>query len=121
MRRTVPVLLGGLAAITVRAEGDQVFLTENGVTSEVPATPELLDALRKAGGSATLTPDANLIMSGGGGSAFNYEIPWLHGKPAPHSRADEKQQPATSPDAPRDAPPAPPPQNHDKGSGTGDS
>jgi hypothetical protein len=110
-----------LAAITVRAEGHQVFLTENGVTSEVPATPELLDALRKAGGSVTLTPDANLIMSGGGGSAFNYAIPWPHGKSAPPSSADEKQQPAATPDAPRDATPVPPPQSHDKGSGTGDS
>ena len=50
-------------------DNGKVYLTEFGNTAEVPATPELLDAIAKAGGGIISLPhDPAMIMSSGGGS-----------------------------------------------------
>jgi hypothetical protein len=61
------------ADATIRAENGKVYLTEFGKTVEVPATPELLNAIAKAGGGTVSLPnDPAIIMSSGGGSSMGF-------------------------------------------------
>lgn len=61
------------ADATIRADNGKVYLTEFGNTAEVPATPELLDAIAKAGGGIISLPhDPAMIMSSGGGSSLGF-------------------------------------------------
>ena len=61
------------ADATIRVEDGKVYLTEFGNTVQVPATPELLDAIAKAGGGTISLPnDPAIIMSSGGGSSMGF-------------------------------------------------
>jgi hypothetical protein len=57
----------------IRVENGRVYLTEFGKTVQVPATPELLDAIAKAGGGIVSLPsDPAIIMSSGGGASLGF-------------------------------------------------
>jgi hypothetical protein len=61
------------ADATIRIEDGKVYLTEFGKVVQVPATPELLDAIAKAGGGSVSFPNVSvIIMSSGGGSSFGF-------------------------------------------------
>jgi hypothetical protein len=61
------------ATATIRVDNGKVYLTESGKTVQVPATPELLDAIMKAGGGTVSLPnDPAMIMSSGGGSSLGF-------------------------------------------------
>jgi hypothetical protein len=57
----------------IRVENGKVYLTEFGKMVQVPATPELLDAIAKAGGGTVSVPnDPAIIIASGGGSSFGF-------------------------------------------------
>lgn len=61
------------ANATIRVDNGEIYLTEFGNTVRVPATPELLDAIAKAGGGTVSLPnDPAMIMSSGGGSSLGF-------------------------------------------------
>ena len=61
------------ADATIRVDNGEIYLTELGNTVRVPATPELLDAIAKAGGGTVSLPnDPAMIMSSGGGSSLGF-------------------------------------------------
>jgi hypothetical protein len=61
------------ADATIRVEDGKVYLTEFGKTVQVPGTPELLNAIAKAGGGTVSLPnDPAMIMSSGGGSSLGF-------------------------------------------------
>ena len=61
------------ADATIRVDNGKVYLTEFGQTLQVPATPELLDAIAKVGGDTVSLPnDPAIIMSSGGGSSLGF-------------------------------------------------
>ena len=63
------------ADATIRVEDGKVYLTEFGKTVQVPATPELLDAIARAGGGTVSLPnDPAMIMSSGGGSSLGFGV-----------------------------------------------
>jgi hypothetical protein len=65
--------LANAADATIRVEDGKVYLTEFGKTVQVPATPELLDAIARAGGGTVSLPnDPAMIMSSGGGSSLGF-------------------------------------------------
>jgi hypothetical protein len=67
------VTVATAADATIRADNGKVYLTQFGNTVQVPATPELLDAIAKAGAGPILLPnDPALIMSSGGGSSMGF-------------------------------------------------
>jgi hypothetical protein len=85
------------ADATICEENGKIYLTELGKTVEVPVTPELLDAIAKAGGGTISLPnDPAIIMSSGGGSSLGFgTVP----DPATQRAIDEylKQHPEASP------------------------
>jgi hypothetical protein len=85
------------ADATIRADSGKIYLTELGKTVEVPVTPELLDAIAKAGGGTISLPnDPAIIMSSGGGSSLGFGAA---PDPATQRAIDEylKQHPEASP------------------------
>ena len=102
----------GAADVTVRSEGDRIFLSEGGVESELrlDATPHrdrLLRLLNEHGSAGVrLHADPRLIMSGGGGSGFSlWDAKKPSAKPAPTRQVPaETSAPPSAPDrrSPRD-------------------
>jgi hypothetical protein len=92
--------LAGSAQAAVWTDGTRIyFREEDGNTTEVAATPELLGALQAVGGSADLPRDPKMIMSGGGGAAFSLDPFDLVGKvkDALRGQKEKKARPQTVP------------------------
>jgi hypothetical protein len=90
------------ADATIRVDNGKVYLTEFGKTVQVPATPELLDAIAKAGGGTVSLPnDPAIIMSSGGGASLGFGVA---PDPATQRAIDDyrKQHPEATPSGRQD-------------------